>query len=184
MVMFADDLLLFSHGDPSSVSILKSCLERFSSLSGLVANPSKSDCFVSCKDLSLREAIYHAAGFRRGSLPMRYLGIPLLSSKLMSGDCQPIIDRVRNQICAWRSRALSFGGRLQLVQSVLSTIYVYWASIFILPKKVIKEIEQLIRNFLWSGNETDPYKAKVSWWDICCPKEQGGLGLKPLYVSN
>ncbi|XP_052181660.1 uncharacterized protein LOC127794528 [Diospyros lotus] len=142
MLMFADDLLMFSHGDPSSVSILKSCLERFSSLSGLVANPSKSDCFVSCKDPSLQEAIYNAYGFRRGRLPIRYLGVPLLSSKLSYGD------------------------------------------FFILPKKVISEIEQLICNFLWSGNETDPHKAKVAWRDICCRKRQGGLGLKPLYVWN
>ncbi|XP_052201561.1 uncharacterized protein LOC127807600 [Diospyros lotus] len=142
MLMFADDLLLFSHGNPSSVNILKSCLERFSSLSGLVANPSKSDCFVSCKDPSLREAIYIASGFWRGSLPMRYLGVPLLSSKLSYGDCQPVIARV------------------------------------------IKEIEQLTRNFLWSGNEADSHKAKVAWYDICCPKRQGGLGLKPLYVWN
>ena len=70
------------------------------------------------------------------------------------------------------------------MQSVLSTIYVYWASIFILPKKVIKDIEQLIRNFLWSGNDLDPYKAKVAWRDICYPKKQGGLGIKPLYVWN
>jgi len=82
MLMFADDLLLFSHGDPSSISIMKSCLEHFSSLSSLVANPSKSDCFVLCKDPSLREAIYNASGFRRGSLPMHYLGVPLVTPHL------------------------------------------------------------------------------------------------------
>ena len=60
----------------------------------------------------------------------------------------------------------------------------YCASVFILPKKVIKDIEQLIRNFLWSGNDLDPHKAKVAWRDICYPKKQGGLGIKPLYVWN
>ena len=125
MLMFVDDLLLFSHGDPSSISIMKSYLERFSSLSDLTANPLKSDCFVSCKDTSIREAIYNASGFWRGTLPIRYLGVPLLSTKLSYKDCQPIIDRVRNRICAWHSRAFSFGGRLQLAQSIISTIYVY-----------------------------------------------------------
>lgn len=112
MLMFTDDLLLFSHGDPFSVNIIKSCFERFSSLFGLTANPLKSDYFVSCKDASLREAIYNASGFWRGTLPVRYLGVPLLFTKLSYRDCQPIIDRVRNRICAWRNRALSFGGRL------------------------------------------------------------------------
>jgi len=49
---------------------------------------------------------------------------------------------------------------------------------------VIREIEQLIRNFLWSGNEANSNKGKVAWCDICYPKEQGGLGIKPFYIWN
>jgi len=63
-------------------------------------------------------------------------------------------------------------------------IYVYWASIFILLKKVIREIEQLICNFLWSGNEIDAHKEKVAWIDIFYPKKQGRMGLKQFYVWN
>ena len=112
MLMFANDLLLFSHGDPTSVSLLKSCLERFTTMFGLNANSSKSDCFVSCLDDSLREEIFNASGFWKGNLPMRYLGVPLLSSKLSYASCQPIIDKVKNRIYSWRNRLLSFGGRL------------------------------------------------------------------------
>ncbi|XP_052193939.1 uncharacterized protein LOC127802266 [Diospyros lotus] len=63
MLMFVDDLLLFSHGDPDSVRLLKSCLERFSAMSGLKANFSKSDCFISCTDEALREDLFNASGF-------------------------------------------------------------------------------------------------------------------------
>ena len=48
MLMFVDNLLLFSHEDLSSVGILKSYLETFSSLSGPYANPLKFNYFVSC----------------------------------------------------------------------------------------------------------------------------------------
>ena len=48
MLMFADDLLLFSHGDVASIKILKECLENFARMFGLCANPVKSDCFVFC----------------------------------------------------------------------------------------------------------------------------------------
>jgi len=112
MLMLANDLLLFSYGDPALVGILKSCLERFSSLFGLRANALKSDCFVSCQDESLRENILSVAGFQREVLPMRYLGMPLLSTKLSYGGCKPIIDKVKNKICSWQSRLLSFGDRL------------------------------------------------------------------------
>jgi len=100
MLMFADNLLLFSHGNPASVGILKSYLERFSGLSNLKANALKGSCFVSCRDESLKENILTVAGFQRGMLPMRHLRMPLLSTKLSYGDCRPIIDKVKNKICS------------------------------------------------------------------------------------
>jgi hypothetical protein len=55
--------------------------------------------------------------------------------------------------------------------------------IFILLKKIIRAIEQKFNKFLWNGNGECVAKAKVSWSDICFPKE-GGLGLKKLEVWN
>ena len=45
--------------------------------------------------------------------------------------------------------------------------------IFILPKKIIRAIEQKFNRFLWNGNEEGVAKAKVSWSDICFPKKEG-----------
>ncbi|XP_052173286.1 uncharacterized protein LOC127788729 [Diospyros lotus] len=184
MLSFADDLMLFSNGDQDSVRILKQCLDRFADMSGLAANPTKSFCFVCCGDPDLSAALVRESGFRKGSLPICYLGIPLISKQLTYNDCRPILDRVRSKVVSWRGRLLSFAGRLQLVQSVLSTIHVYWASIFVLPKKVLKEVERVSCAFLWDGPELSPFKAKVAWADICFPKDQGGLGLRPLYTWN
>lgn len=52
------------------------------------------------------------------------------------------------------------------------------ASIVISPQKVVLEIEQLLRAFLWSGAELKGTGAKVSWKDVCVPKEEGGLGFR------
>ena len=51
---------------------------------------------------------------------------------------------------------------------------------FRLPGNFLKEIERLCSAFLWSGPELKTTKAKVSWWDICVPKNEEGLGLRPL----
>jgi hypothetical protein len=61
---------------------------------------------------------------------------------------------------------------------------VYWSSIFILPKRVIKDIEQKFNRFLWNGNIAGGAKAKVSWTDVCLPKKESGLGLKRLDIWN
>ena len=34
--------------------------------------------------------------------------------------------------------------------------------------------------FLWSGSPNQTHKAKVAWEDLCCPKEEGGLGIRKL----
>lgn len=77
---------------------------------------------------------------------------------------------------------MSFGGRAQLINSVLFSVQVYWSSIFILPKKTMKEIESLLSAFLWKGLELKYSGTKVAWTAVCVPK--GGLGFKRLIEWN
>ncbi|GKC45260.1 hypothetical protein Tco_1062982 [Tanacetum coccineum] len=50
-----------------------------------------------------------------------------------------------------------------------------WTYIFS-PITVIKELEKLLKRFLWNSGESGRGKAKVAWSLVCSPKEQGGLG--------
>ncbi|XP_022026078.1 uncharacterized protein LOC110926659 [Helianthus annuus] len=61
---------------------------------------------------------------------------------------------------------------------------VYWASVFIIPLSVSKEIEKLFRGFLWCHGEMKRGKAKVKWKEVCTPMLHGGLGLKLLRTWN
>ncbi|GJS58909.1 RNA-directed DNA polymerase, eukaryota, reverse transcriptase zinc-binding domain protein [Tanacetum coccineum] len=79
---------------------------------------------------------------------------------------------------------LIYAGRLQLIASVLSSIHVYWASVFMLPKIVINDIDKIMKGFLWNQCELKKGTAKVSWKMVCRPKSQGGLGLKDMSIWN
>ncbi|KAG7541478.1 Reverse transcriptase zinc-binding domain [Arabidopsis thaliana x Arabidopsis arenosa] len=57
-------------------------------------------------------------------------------------------------------------------------------SAFRIPRDCIKEINTICSAFLWSGPELNTRKAKVSWDDICKPKQEGGLGLRSLKEAN
>ena len=59
---------------------------------------------------------------------------------------------------------------------------VYWASIFIIPKTVVKEIDKVLKGFLWNQGELTKGRAKVAWKQACLPKLQGGLGLRDLSI--
>ncbi|KAL0386463.1 UNVERIFIED_CONTAM: hypothetical protein Slati_4601600, partial [Sesamum latifolium] len=72
---------------------------------------------------------------------------------------------------------------MQLLKSVLSSLHTYWASVFILPKAIIKVIEGKMRAFLWKGSSGIGY-AKVSWVQVCKPKKEGGLGIHRVLHMN
>nr|GEX06388.1 RNA-directed DNA polymerase, eukaryota, reverse transcriptase zinc-binding domain protein [Tanacetum cinerariifolium] len=61
---------------------------------------------------------------------------------------------------------------------------IYWAFIFKLLKTVMKDIEKLFKGFCGVIVIFKKGKAKVTWKDVCQPKENGGLGLKPLEEWN
>ena len=122
--------------------------------------------------------------FQEGDLPAKYLGVPLVSRKLYKEDCKVFIECVWKRINDWRNKCLSYAGRLQLIASILSSLQVYWASIFIFPVNVYESIDKMLKSFLWTGSDKDMGVTSVSWKDICMPKNQGGLGLKPLQKWN
>ncbi|KAL0355799.1 UNVERIFIED_CONTAM: Retrovirus-related Pol polyprotein from type-2 retrotransposable element R2DM [Sesamum radiatum] len=74
-------------------------------------------------------------------------------------------------------------GRVQLIKSVLTTLQVYWAMAFILPKTIIREIEKRLCSFLWKGCTGVGY-AKVSWQQVCRSVEEGGLGIRDILALN
>ncbi|KAL0294820.1 UNVERIFIED_CONTAM: putative mitochondrial protein [Sesamum angustifolium] len=174
---FADDLLLFCKADVASVRIFRHGLDEFAKLSGLHANPQKSQLILSRSAQPMREHLLAALQFQEGHLPLRYLGLPLLASRLSISDCQPLLLKIDSRIKGWDSIQLSFAGRLQLIKSVLMSLNVYWAMAFILPKGVIRAVEKRMRHFLWKGNSAVGYP-KVAWSDVCRPMEEGGLGIR------
>ncbi|GJY48856.1 RNA-directed DNA polymerase, eukaryota, reverse transcriptase zinc-binding domain protein [Tanacetum coccineum] len=175
---FDDDLLVFCH------SVIKEALEEFSSYSRLKANMHKSTVFFGGMTSAEQNIILGIVPFAIGKLPVRYVGVSLITKKISSTDCKPLIDKVRNRVLDWRNKALSYSGRLQLISSVLSAMQIYWAYVFLLPKNVIYEINKILKGFLWCQGELTKGKAKISWKSVCKPKEQGGLGIKNLQLWN
>lgn len=183
-LFFADDVFLFSQANWPSVSMLKRGLDIFSSWSGLVPNKNKSEIFIAGGDPSIRNRIHSAFGFKEGKLPVRYLGVPIISTRLNKGDCIALTERITARIQSWAHRFLSFAGRLQLIRSVLYSIQSFWTSVFMLPASVLSDIERIMRQFLWKGTALGRGGAKVAWEDVCLPKLEGGLGIRNIRDCN
>ncbi|XP_071933890.1 uncharacterized protein [Coffea arabica] len=107
------------------------CLQAYSSLmigwyeevSGQQINIDKSGFLVHDKRSSRCVArVRQVTGFVLKSLLVRYLGCPLFSGRRKSGYSMDLVQSVIDKISAWRSRCLSFGGRIILIKHVLSAI--------------------------------------------------------------
>ncbi|KAL0292405.1 UNVERIFIED_CONTAM: hypothetical protein Scaly_2591500 [Sesamum calycinum] len=108
---FADDLLLFCRANVASVLVFKEGLDWFSRVSGLQANPDKSQLILSKSAKHLRPCLHQVLGFQEGVLPLKYLGLPLVHSRLTIQDCQPLLLKVDKRIAGWIGIPLSFVGR-------------------------------------------------------------------------
>ncbi|KAG7579142.1 Reverse transcriptase domain [Arabidopsis thaliana x Arabidopsis arenosa] len=182
-LMFADDVMIFFDGGSSSLHGICETLDDFASWSGLKVNKDKSQLFHAGLDQIECNATV-AYGFPLGTLPIRYLGLPLMCRKLRIAEYEPLLEKITNKFRSWATKCLSFAGRIQLIASVIFGSINFWMSTFVLPKGCIKKIECLCSRFLWSGNIEEGRVAKVSWAALCLPKNEGGLGLRRLQEWN
>ncbi|GJS40480.1 putative reverse transcriptase domain, reverse transcriptase zinc-binding domain protein [Tanacetum coccineum] len=127
---FANDLFLFAHGDVDSAWAIMDTLEELKNASGLTPSLPKSTAYF-CNVLNyVKLDIFNVLQFKEGKLLVKYLGVPLVPSRLML------------------------------------------------------ELEQLMRGFLWCQGEMKKGKAKVAWEVVCFPKREGGLGIRCLEFFN
>lgn len=82
----------------------------------------------------------------------KYLGIPLIHSRVTKHTYAPIIDRVQSKLARWNSNTLNLAGRLTLLQYVTSIIYIYVIQIAKLSTSVYNSFDKLNRNFLWGSS--------------------------------
>ncbi|XP_048491428.1 uncharacterized protein LOC125492756 [Beta vulgaris subsp. vulgaris] len=181
---FADDLILFCNGDFRSIYTLLQGFQIFSHASGLEVNKEKSKVYYTSMEESDITRDTDVSGFKVGSLPFRYLGAPISTTKLNAKDCQILVEKMVKRIRVWSTRHLLFAARCQLVNSVLMSIHVYWGQIFLLPKGVLKEVNAICRYFLWSGSHNDARPGAVSWEHLCKTKATRGLGLRDTCLWN
>lgn len=181
---FADDLLIFTDGTLSSVQGVLQVLQEFEAFAGLSISVDKSCFFPSGLTELEMDEITQASGISVGSLPIRYLGLPLNSRKLSITNCEPLLQQVRSKINAWTSKYLSFAGRQVLISTVIAGITNFWCGAFILPKECIRAIDKMCNAFLWKGTLEGRYVARVAWDKVTQPKKNGGLGIRNLELWN
>jgi hypothetical protein len=183
-MIFVDDLLLFARGNQGSIALMQHTLQIFLESTGLKVNPSKSRIYFGAVPRHIKSEILQMTAYTEGTLPFRYLGVPVTRKNLSLNHYLPLIDKLMHRITHWSARLLSYAGRLQLIKSVLYATTTFWLQCLLLPKTVLRKIDVICRSFLWTGGTTISRKSPISWKKVCRPKTQGGLNLMDLDIWN
>ncbi|KAG5415797.1 hypothetical protein IGI04_003364, partial [Brassica rapa subsp. trilocularis] len=94
---FADDLLIFIDGSIESVQCVMQVLKDFEKRSGLAISMPKTSFFASGLTDDEINRIQASTGMICGSLPFRYLGVPLNSRKLSLSNCNVLQQEIKSK---------------------------------------------------------------------------------------
>jgi hypothetical protein len=184
ILQYADDIIIFMDNDLEQAKNVKLLLCVFEQLSGLKINIHKSELFFYVEAKQYEQIYTELFGCGIGSYPFRYLGIPMHHNKLRNADWDVIEERFKRKLSTWRAKHLSYGGRLILLNSVLSSLPMFMMSFFEISKRVLDRLDYYRSRFFWQGNGNKQIYCLAKRDILCRPKDQGGLGIANLWTKN
>lgn len=120
-LQFADDSSFFGEAKDANLTTLKSVLRCFEWHSGLKINFCKSCLFtMGVKECAMGWA--EVLNCRIEEMPFSYLGLPISVRPCDKRIWKKVVDSMSNRLTLWENKYLSFGGRIVLLNSVLTSI--------------------------------------------------------------
>ncbi|XP_057846082.2 uncharacterized protein LOC131055615 [Cryptomeria japonica] len=177
---FVDDTSLFGEETIWEVRVIKDSLEMYANVAGQQINDKKSEIFFFNTKKDIQVKISRLLGWLVGSLPKKYLGVPLFSGSAKTALWEDLISKYRQRVDAWKHKWPSLSGRIQLIKVVLSTMPIYAMFVLKLSSKAIQALESFLKKFLWEGAKQIKIIPLISWDVACSLKEEGGVGLRGL----
>lgn len=162
-LQFVDDTILFCSNDLGEILSIKMVLRWFQEMSGLKINMSKSMlCGVGIQEQTVSNLAL-IIGCKSGELPMKYLGLPLGANPRKIQTWAPVIEKVEKVLKVWRRSRMTLAGRLTLLISNMSSLPIYYMSLFKMPATVANKIERMQRRFLWGDSEEKRKLHLINW---------------------
>ncbi|GAU48725.1 hypothetical protein TSUD_406040 [Trifolium subterraneum] len=159
-LQFADDTLLLGTKSWANVRALRAALVLFETISGLKVNFNKSmlvgvnivDSWLSAAATTLRCKV--------GKVPFLYLGLPIGGDPTRLGFWELVLTRIQNRLSGWKSRFLSFGGRIVAEFSSLGWgtgggVWVWRRQLWAWEEEMLGECQNLLHDYLLQAQTPD-----------------------------
>jgi hypothetical protein len=176
IIQYADHTIIVLPAIQSELEKFREILQNYAAFFGLKVNYHKSSIIPI--NLSEEEGLDMANvfGCQLGSMPFTYLGLPMGTTKPTIRDLSPLTGRIERRLLSIAS-FLSYGDRLVLVNSVLSSLPTYYMLTLMLPVGLLDVIDRARRHCLWRRKDKEKMNSLAAWDMVCRPKSKGGLGI-------
>ena len=173
---YADDTTLFLKDIIDFREVL-SKIKKFSLVSGLKLNKSKSKAFCPCQPDAYGASFEEIFFYDR----INILGIQFSSKKSASEleeNYNPKIDAIEKMLKQWTKRDLTMLGKVQIIKTFGISQLTYLMQSLSIPSEVIKRINQMFFRFIWKKRFSntrafEKVKRKVLYNKL----EDGGLNM-------
>lgn len=150
VIQYDDGRILVMEACPEQLFFLKAILNPFAESTRLHANYRKSNIYPI--NMPAEKMIILAKTFKCniGTLLFTYLGLPMGMTKPNLSSFVPLIQKIEKRLSS-TSMFLSLVGRLQMVNSVFSSLPTYSLCTLIISKAIIAQIDKYKKHYLQRG---------------------------------
>ena len=174
LTSYADDASYFLKNKVSAENLL-SLIQKFSKISGLEVNKSKSECLLLDYELGID-----------GSGEC-FLGIPIVNNLKILGhyfgkdrlicnfqNFYSKLEKMEKITNIWKQRPITIIGKNVLINSLINSTFLFNAQIEFPPEDFLKAVEKQNKDFLWGGTH------KIAHNSIIADFIDGGIRYKDL----
>ena len=104
--------------------------------------------------------VSHLLNCSLGSFPLKYLGLPISSDKLLAKDFAPTMAKVGNRVMPWRGRYKTQARKVALINSCLSSLPMFVMGFYLLTNGTHAGFDKHRGAFNWNAADN---KHKYVW---------------------
>ena len=157
---YADDVTV-GLGELDDVNDIIRILNKFGKFSGLKINVEKCEILCLNGKAKHNETIQETTQIKITGI---FFGDKKNRCKIEKMNFEPAIQTIRNKLNLWKMRALTLIGKVTVVKAHALSQIQFLASSLKTPNWVIKEIADMITNFIWNGRgKITKAKASKAW---------------------
>ena len=172
---YADDMDNYSRFQQESLNAIIRRLSWFHDNAGFAVNYDKTALYRIGSVRNTDAQLYCQKLIQWTNIGINVLGVYISYDReaVIEQNYRNTVNKIRNILKTWSRRNLSLIGKIEIVNTLIASQFVYKMQVLPnIPSRILNEIESLITSFIWNGN-----RPKVATKILQMNKLEGGLGL-------